>query len=293
MVRFEGNPILEPIEDHPWESRYVFNTAMISLGGRIHYFYRAMGEDKVSRIGYASSEDGCHIDLRLPNPVFEPSCFLEKYGCEDPRLSVIGDRYVMTYTAYGDIFQVGITSISSSDILEMNWAWGERRFPFPNTWNKNAVVFPRMIGGRYIMLHRHEPDICIAHSGDLCSWKHTDIMMRPRQGRWDSAKIGAAGPPMELEDGWLLVYHGVDDDRTYRLGAAILDKDDPRKVRGRTDEPILEPREEYERVGQVPNVVFSCGSVIVDEKLLISYGAADTVIGVASFRLDEILDLCV
>jgi predicted GH43/DUF377 family glycosyl hydrolase len=98
---------------------------------------------------------------------------------------------------------------------------------------------------------------------------------------------------MELEDGWLLVYHGVDDDRTYRLGAAILDKDDPGKVRGRTDEPILEPREEYERFGQVPNVVFSCGSVIVDEKLLISYGAADTVIGVASFSLDEILEFCV
>ncbi|MCW3990909.1 MAG: glycosidase [Candidatus Bathyarchaeota archaeon] len=293
MVRFEGNPILEPIEDHPWESRYVFNTAMIGLGGRIHYFYRAMGEDKVSRIGYASSEDGYHIDLRLPNPVFEPSCSLEKYGCEDPRLTLIGDRYVMTYTAYGDIFQVGITSISSADILEMNWAWGERWFPFPNTWNKNAVVFPRMIGGRYVMLHRHEPDICIAHSGDLCSWNHTDIMMRPRQGRWDSAKIGAAGPPMELEDGWLLVYHGVDDDRTYRLGAAILDKDDPGKVRGRTDEPILEPREEYERFGQVPNVVFSCGSVIVDEELLISYGAADTVIGVASFSLDEILEFCV
>jgi predicted GH43/DUF377 family glycosyl hydrolase len=293
MVRFEGNPILEPIEDHPWESRYVFNTAMISLGGRIHYFYRAMGEDKVSRLGYASSEDGCHIDMRLPNPVFEPSCSLEKYGCEDPRLTLLEDRYVMTYTAYGDIFQVGITSISSADILEMNWDWGERRFPFPNTWNKNAVVFPRMIGGRYVMLHRHEPDICIAHSGDLCSWNHTDIMMRPRLGRWDSVKIGAAGPPMELEDGWLLVYHGVDDDRTYRLGAAILDKEDPGKVRGRTDEPILEPREEYERVGQVPNVVFSCGSVILYEKLLISYGAADTVIGVASFGLDEILDLCV
>jgi predicted GH43/DUF377 family glycosyl hydrolase len=266
---------------------------MISLGGRIHYFYRAMGEDKVSRLGYASSEDGCHIDMRLPNPVFEPSCSLEKYGCEDPRLTLLEDRYVMTYTAYGDIFQVGITSISSADILEMNWDWGERRFPFPNTWNKNAVVFPRMIGGRYVMLHRHEPDICIAHSGDLCSWNHTDIMMRPRLGRWDSVKIGAAGPPMELEDGWLLVYHGVDDDRTYRLGAAILDKEDPGKVRGRTDEPILEPREEYERVGQVPNVVFSCGSVILCEKLLISYGAADTVIGVASFGLDEILDLCV
>ena len=293
MVRFEGNPIIEPIEDHPWESRYVFNTAMIGLGGRIHYFYRAMGEDKVSRLGYASSEDGCHIDVRLPDPVFEPSCSLEKYGCEDPRLTLIGDRYVMTYTAYGDVFQIGITSISSQDILGMNWAWGERWFPFLDTWNKNAVIFPRMIGGRYVMFHRIEPDICIAHSGDLRGWNHSDVVMRPRPDRWDCAKIGAAGPPMEVEEGWLLVYHGVDDDRMYRLGAAVLDKDDPKKVLGRTDEPILVPEEEYERVGQVPNVVFSCGSVILGDRLLISYGAADTVIGVASFGLGEILDLCV
>ncbi|MBC8223680.1 glycosidase [Candidatus Bathyarchaeota archaeon] len=293
MARFEGNPILKPIKDHPWESKYVFNTAMISLGGRIHYFYRAMGEDNVSRLGYASSEDGCHIDVRHPYPVFEPSCPLEKYGCEDPRMTLIGDMYVMTYTAYGDIFQVGITSISSEDILEMNWAWGERRFPFPNTWNKNAVIFPRMIDGRYVMLHRHEPDICIAHSDDLCNWNHSGVVMRPRPGRWDCSKIGSAGPPIELEDGWLLVYHGVDEDRTYRLGVTILDKNDPGRVLGRADKPILEPWEEYERVGQVPNVVFSCGSVLLGGNLLISYGAADTVIGVASFGLGEILDLFV
>ena len=293
MVRFEGNPILKPVKDHPWESRYVFNTAMISLGGRIHYFYRAMGEDSVSRLGYASSEDGCHIDVRHPNPVFEPSCSLEKYGCEDPRMTLIGDRYVMTYTAYGDIFQVGITSISSENILEMNWAWEKRLFPFPNTWNKDAVIFPRMIEGQYVMLHRHEPDICIAHSDDLCSWNHSGIVMRPRPGRWDCSKIGSAGPPIELEDGWLLVYHGVDENRIYRLGVSILDKYDPSKVLGRTDKPILEPWEEYERVGQVPNVVFSCGSVFLGEKLVISYGAADTVIGVASFGLGEILDLLV
>ncbi len=293
MVRFEGNPILKPIEDHPWESRFVFNTAMISLGGRVHYFYRAMGEDSVSRLGYASSEDGYHIDVRLPNPVFEPSCSLEKYGCEDPRMTLIGDRYVMTYTAYGDIFQVGITSISSENILEMNWVWEKRLFPFPDTWNKNAVVFPRMIEGQYVMLHRHEPDICIAHSNDLCNWNHSGVMMKTRPGHWDSSKIGSAGPPIELEDGWLLIYHGVDENRTYRLGATILDKNDPNKVLSRTDEPILEPSEEYERIGQVPNVVFSCGSVLIGEKLLISYGAADTVIGVASFALSEVLDLCV
>jgi predicted GH43/DUF377 family glycosyl hydrolase len=293
MVRFKGNPILKPIKDHPWESRYVFNTAMISLGGRIHYFYRAMGEDNVSRLGYASSGDGCHIDVRYPNPVFEPSCSLEKHGCEDPRMTLIGDRFVMTYTAYGDIYQVGITSISSENILEMNWTWEKRLFPFPNTWNKNAVIFPRMIEGKYVMLHRYTPDICIAHSDDFCNWNHSGIVMRPRPGHWDCSKIGSAGPPIELEDGWLLIYHGVDEDRTYRLGVTILDKNDPSKVLGRADKPILEPWEEYERVGQVPNVVFSCGSVLLGENLLISYGAADTVIGVTSFGLGEILDLLI
>jgi predicted GH43/DUF377 family glycosyl hydrolase len=226
------------------------------------------------------------------NPVFEPSCSLEKYGCEDPRMTLIGDRFLMTYTAYGDIFQVGITSISSKEILEMNWTWEERRFPFPNTWNKNAVIFPKMIENEYVMLHRHEPDICIAHSSNLCNWNHSGIIMKPRPDNWDCYKIGSAGPPIELDDRWLLVYHGVDESRTYRLGAAILDKNDPTKVVGRTKEPILEPCEDYERVGQVPNVVFSCGSVLLGENLLVSYGAADTVIGVATFDLNEILDLC-
>jgi predicted GH43/DUF377 family glycosyl hydrolase len=293
MVRYEGNPIIKPIKDHPWESKFVFNTAMISLGNRIHYFYRAMGEDMVSRLGYASSKDGFNIDIRLPNPVFEPLCSLEKYGCEDPRMTLVGDTIFMTYTAYGDIFQVGITSISSEDLVDMKWSWGKRIFPFPDIWNKNAVIFPRIIKNRYVMLHRHEPDICVAYSNDLCNWNHSGIIMKPRPYNWDSFKIGSAGPPMEVDEGWLLIYHGVDDSRTYRLGATILDKTNPTKVLGRTKDPILEPCEEYEKFGQVPNVVFSCGSVIQNKKLLISYGGADTVIGVASYALSEIIDQCV
>jgi predicted GH43/DUF377 family glycosyl hydrolase len=113
--------------------------------------------------------------------------------------------------------------------------------------------------------------------------------MGPRLGRWDCVKVGAAGPPIELEEGWLLIYHGVDSDKTYRLGAAMLDKERPMKVIYRSEEPILEPYEDYERNGWVPNVVFSCGSVLIGDKLLVSYGGADTVIGVATFDLKEIL----
>jgi len=292
MVRFKGNPILEPIKNHPWESKYVFNTAMINLSGRIHYFYRALGEDDVSRLGYASSKNGFHIDERLTYPVFEPSTSLEKYGCEDPRLTLLEGGCVMTYTAYGDIFQIGITTISIENILSKNWDWGDRCFPFPNIRNKNAVIFPRKINGCYVMLHRLEPNICIAYSKDLLNWTDSDLVMRPRKDYWDCLKIGAAGPPMELNDGWLLIYHGVSNERVYRLGAAILDNNDPKRVLGRTSEPILEPVEEYERNGNVSNVIFSCGAVLQKDKLLISYGAADTVIGLASYKVNKIIENC-
>ncbi len=289
MIRFEGNPILKPIKSHPWESRYVFNPAMIRLGDRIHIFYRAMGEDMVSRLGYASSKDGFNIDERLPHPVFEPATPYEWRGCEDPRLTYLEGRCVMTYTAYGDIYQIGITSISPESILEKSWEWGERYYPFPNVRNKNAVIFPGRVVGRYAMFHRLDPDIYISYSEDLKDWDEPRLVMSPRPESWDSVKIGAAGPPIELGSGWLLIYHGVDGNRTYRLGAAIFDKDNPERLVFRTERPILEPDEDYERFGYVPNVVFSCGSVLKGNKLLISYGGADTVIGVATLDLNEII----
>jgi predicted GH43/DUF377 family glycosyl hydrolase len=289
MVRFAGNPILEPLKCHTWESRYVFNPAVIQLGGRIHIFYRAIGEDMVSRLGYASSKDGYNIDERLPRPVFEPATSYEKHGCEDPRLTLLDGECFMTYTAYGDIYQIGMTNISRENIIGKRWEWGERYFPFPNMKNKNAVIFPRKINDRYVMLHRLDPDIFIAYSHDLRNWENTKLVMRPREGLWDCMKIGAAGPPIEIEEGWLLIYHGVDFERTYRLGVAILDKEIPERVLNRSKEPILEPNEDYERTGLVPNVVFSCGSVRRKHELLIYYGCADSVIGVATYNLNEII----
>ena len=289
MNRFEGNPILEPIEHHPWESSCVFNAAATMFGGRIHMLYRAMGEDKISRLGYASSKDGYRFDERLPTPVFEPAGPNEKYGCEDPRLTVLEGKCVMTYTAYGDIYQIGITTISMDDFLNKRWDWGERIYPFPNVRNKNAVIFPCKINSRYLMCHRLDPDIYIAYSDDLRIWNGNEIVMRPRSGFWDCLKIGAACPPFELDKGWLLLYHGVDAKRTYRLGVAVLDKECPERVIYRSDEPILEPAENYECSGAVPNVVFSCGAVLLEDHLLVYYGGADTVICVATFDLDEIL----
>jgi len=289
MNRFKGNPILKPLKRHKWESRYVFNPAVIHLGGRVHILYRAMGDDMISRLGYASSDDGYHIDERLPHPIFGPSVPYEEYGCEDPRLTKLEGRIFMTYTAYGDIYQIGITSISIENILNKRWEWGERFFPFPNVRNKNAVIFPRKIRDRYVMCHRLDPDIYIAYSEDLRTWNYSKPVMRPRSDSWDCVKIGAAGPPIELEKGWLLIYHGVDRDRVYRLGVAMLDKENPEKVIYRSKESILEPSEGYECVGLVPNVVFSCGAILLNGQLLIYYGCADTVIGVAAYGLDKVI----
>lgn len=288
MARFEGNPIITPVAGHPWESRMVFNAAVYH-NDRVHILYRAIGEDGVSRLGYASTWDGLNIDERLSYPVFEPATSYEKNGCEDPRITELEGRCAMTYTAYGDIYQIGITTIPRENISEKRWEWGERLYPFPNVKNKNAVIFPDRVEGRYVMLHRLDPDIYIAYSEDLKEWKCNGLIMSPRRDSWDCLKIGAAGPPIAIDEGWLLVYHGVDLQKNYRLGVAILDKENPEEVVFRSEEPILEPEEPYERQGFVPNVVFSCGSVLMDGQLLIYYGGADTVIAVSTYDMNEII----
>ena len=289
MARFEGNPILRPVAEHSWESRYVFNPAMFMLEDKIHYFYRAMGDDMVSRLGYACSTDGCIIEERLPYPVFEPLNPEEVRGVEDPRVTVIGDTCVMTYTAFAHTPQIGITTIKVKDLLNRKWQWGERIYPFPGVTNKNAAFFPRKIDDKFVMFHRIDPDLWIAYSHDMKTWFDSKKVMSPRREMWDSVKVGIAGPPIEIDEGWLQIYHGVDKNMVYRLGALILDRDDPKKITYRSVDPILEPSMEYERQGLVPNVVFSCGAVKRGDYLQVSYGASDSVIAISEFALKEIL----
>ncbi len=128
MERFSGNPILRPIEEHAWESREVFNTAAVYLDGKVHLLYRAMGNDNISRIGYANSSDGFKIDERLPQPVYEPRSECEKDGCEDPRLTEIEGQLIMTYTALREyshlqVYQIALTSIAKEDFMQRKWNW--------------------------------------------------------------------------------------------------------------------------------------------------------------------------
>jgi predicted GH43/DUF377 family glycosyl hydrolase len=294
MKRSPDNPILLPIATNDWESKEVFNAAAIGAGKQVHILYRAIGNDGISRIGYASSSDGYRIDQRLPVPVFEPNNKAEPMGCEDPRLTLLGDQIVMSYTALSEIdheqlYQISLTSIAVDDFLNKRWTWKERLLPFRGIRNKDAVIFPKRIGGKYVMFHRIEPDMCVAYSDDLRRWYDIKSFMRPRIKSWDCWKVGAAGTPIELNEGWLVIYHGVSFEKIYSLGVLLLDRDDPETILYRSEVPILSPVTDYERFGKVPNVVFSCGNVLLNDEVFVYYGGADSVMCVATFGLAELL----
>lgn len=302
LERYKGNPILRPIKEHEWESEMVYNAGAIYEQGKVHIIYRARGRgSEISRLGYASSKDCFHIDERFEKPIFEPNPKneLECLGIEDPRLTKIDDGIYMCYTAYGKIpgvserrsIQIGMTSISTQDFLSHNWNWSDPIYPFLRVDDKNACLFPEKINGKYVMLHRIPPHIWIAYSDNLKEWKDTKIIMSPSKSikNWDYFKIGIAGIPIKTSKGWLLIYHGVDRNIHYKLGAVLLDLKNPAIVLKRRQAPILEPKESYEIKGVVPNVVFSCGSVVIKDKLFVYYGGADTVLGVATAKLDDFL----
>lgn len=304
LHRYEGNPLLEPIAEHAWEGKYVLNPGALRIGEKVYLFYRAVGNDNISRIGLAIT-DGYKVLERLGKPIFSPAIPEEKMGCEDPRLIRIEDRIWMLYTAYdGNIAQIAAASIRLEDFLERRFTnWQREGLAFKNIWDKDAILFPEKINGKYILYHRIEPSMWITYMNELvfpCREKHA-IILGPRPGRmWDSLKIGAGAQPIKTRYGWLLIYHGANYNYIYRLGVILVDLKNPQKVLYRSPNPVLEPIEDYEMGlsgAWVPNVVFTCGAVASsdkeiledDDEILVYYGAADTSIGMASATLAELI----
>lgn len=304
LRRYTGNPLLEPINEHEWECKYVLNPGALRIKDKVYLFYRAVGNNDVSHIGLAIT-DGYRVLERLKQPIFSPEIPEEKMGCEDPRLIVIEDRIWMLYTAYdGNIAQIAAASIRVEDFLERRYErWQREGLAFKNIWDKDAILFPERIKGKYILYHRIEPSMWITYMQELtfpCREKHA-IIIGPRPGRmWDSLKIGAGAQPIKTRYGWLLIYHGVDYNYVYRLGVILVDLENPQKVIYRSPNPILEPVEDYElglSGAWVPNVVFTCGAVANsdkeilddDDEILVYYGAADTSIGMANATLAELV----
>jgi predicted GH43/DUF377 family glycosyl hydrolase len=158
----------------------------------------------------------------------------------------------------------------------------------PDEDNKDAVLFPEKIGGRYVMFHRRPPDIWLAYSDDLLHWADHQIIMKPRPGQWDSVRVGAGGPVFKTEWGWLNFYHGYNEDRVYCLGVALHDLRDPAQILKRQAEPILCPQGPFEVWGDVPNVVFTCGGIEDENAYHIYYGGGDHVMAVASVSKAEV-----
>ena len=285
LTRHPENPILEPIPDHPWESRTVFNCGVVNHGDQIVLIYRGQGtENDVSRLGYAVSNDGVYFE-RKAEPVFVPETPDEVKGVEDPCLTLLDGRIQMLYTAWSPE-NIQVARASTTDFV----TWKRHGIAFPGPDNKDAALFPRKINGRYCAFHRIPSSMWIAWSDDLETWGDYRRFMDPRPGCFDDLKLGAGGPPIETELGWLVIYHGVDHNRVYRLGVALLDKDDPTKVINRPVEPILEPEESWELVGDVPNVVFTRGTAELGDQYLVYYGGADRVIGLATANKRDLLD---
>jgi predicted GH43/DUF377 family glycosyl hydrolase len=311
-----------------WESGAVFNPAVCHHDGVFHLFYRAIYEEGEpgeagrvynSCIGHARSLDGIHFQCD-DQPVLRNKTYIngEIYDAQDPRISRIDGTWYMVYTNWKDHCRM-IPSYAVSEDLE-HW---EDRGPLMryDRWghNKNALLFPEKIGGRFAAFHRPEDQrykhlppeefqygfwtrgpmddyeapagIAVAFSEGLDTWEDNHPVLHPREGKWDCKRSGSAGPPLRTENGWLTVYHGIDMDDVYRLGLLLLDPEEPWKIIKRREDPILEPEMPWEREGDVPNVVFSCGSLLFGTELWVYYGAADTVVGLAIGEVGEFLEV--
>jgi predicted GH43/DUF377 family glycosyl hydrolase len=286
LRRYEGNPILKPKPENEWESENVFNPAVVYDNGLFHLLYRAMGVDGISRIGYAVSIDGFNF-LRLDKPVFTPKLILEPRGCEDPRVVKLESAFFMTYTAYSDK-GVRIGLATTNNFIQ----WERYGIKCGETNNKDAVLFPEKIDCKYVLLHRpmleEQMGIWISYSDNLAEW-HGEREIMAAGGGWEGKKIGAGAPPIKTEKGWLLIYHGVDEDGVYRMGAAMFSLEDPSKLLYRYPEPILEPEAYYEIRGEIPRVVFASGACEVMNRYYIYYGSADRVVCVATVDKEELL----
>lgn len=297
FVRFELNPLIAPIPEHSWESKYTLNPAAILLENNVHIIYRAQGDSGVSTFGYARLKDGIHVERRLDEPIYKPRISEEKDGCEDARITKIGETLYMLYTAFHDgRTHIAMTTISVSDFLHRKWNWTLPQIISPEEVNdKNACVLPEKINGKYIIFHRTNHRIWIAQEDSLDfsdgRWIQGNILFEPKEGTWYSEKVGITGPPIKTTQGWVLVFHGLShEDGKYRFGAMLLDLKDPLVIKSMLDYPILEPDSKYEQEGLRPGTVFSCGNVLYKDTIYTYYGAGDTTIGVAWISLPKLLD---
>ena len=326
-------PVLEPTINL-FENKAVLNPACDQEGEFMHVFYRAISEDDdKSRIGYAKFKGPIEVVERWDQPIIEREAMYEVMGVEDPRIVKIDGVFYLTYTAH-DGKNAVIALATSTDlrnfkkegIISSQLTYDEvggllRQHQLKDQyymfeafyeefggndillWEKDAILFPKKINGKFALLHRILPDIHIVYFDSFEQLKSKDFWIEylnhlpeytvlENRYWFETRHIGGGAPPIETEDGWLFIFHSVEEEnkgRTYRASAALLDKNDPRKVIGRLSEPLFSPEENWEKVGMVNNVVFPTGTAVFGDDLYIYYGAADRLIAAAKVSLNELI----
>ena len=296
--RLSPEPVISP-QGTGFESAGTFNPAVVEKNGKIVMLYRAQDKKGTSRLGYAVSEDGVHFQ-RSPNPIFGPEAPYEKGGgTEDPRVAEINGTYYMTYTGYNDVDGVGpgkrdaqLCLATSTDLIH----WVRQGVILPAYrgkwnagWTKSGAILPEKINGKYWMYYFGDANdttgqMGVAYSEDLLHWAdalgHPVISRRPKY--FDSKVTEPGPPPLVTPEGIFLLYNGADDNLVYSTGWVLFDRTDPTKVLARAEEPIFHPVDTWEKIGQVPNVVFVEGLVRRGNRWLFYYGGADKYIGAAA-----------
>ena len=315
LTRYSSNPIISPRESSWWESRQTFNAGAILLEDKVHLLYRAIGDDRISRIGYAASKEGFNIEERLDYPVYQHPVTSAEFaiysyasggsfgGCEDPRIVRVENEDVlyMTYIACDSGLRVGLSSIRMQDFLDKKWEWSHPcLISPPGEVHKNWVIFPEKIKGKYAILHSLTPRISITYldsldlkPGNYLSSYHDRGNGFGREDFWDSLVRGVGAAPIKTKLGWLLFYHAIDlrESSKYKIGALLLDIEDPTRVIRCSSTSVLEPATIYENSGFKPGIVYLSGAVVKDGELLLYYGASDSYVCVASCKLEDFLQV--
>ena len=314
VKRYHANPILSS-EDVPYDSLLVFNPGVVRFQGRYVMVFRndygSLEEKRIegTNIGLAFSDDGIRWEVQ-PKPCFELRDH-EIIRAYDPRLTVIDGRCYMCFavdTRHGVRGGIAVTDdFEKFEILSMS---------VPD--NRNMVLFPEKICDMFVRLERPFPvysrggaerfDIWISDSPDLKYWGNSHLLLAVEDVPFANTKIGPGAPPVRTEKGWLVIFHAVDFDpsrgkngweeswkKRYTAGVMLLDLDDPRRVIGLYKEPLIAPEAPYEIEGGFRNnVVFPCGAILEDTgEVKIYYGAADSVICLATADVHDLLDLCI
>lgn len=297
IKRWEGNPVIS-YEDLNFPCLNILNAGAVKFNNEHLLLIRVETMKGYSVFIVGRSPDGLHF-LLDNEPILEPQtkgkfAKYEDRGVEDPRITYLDNTYYIVYTAnsrYGSRLALARTD---------DFKTIERIALISGPNNKNGALFPQKINGKYVRLDRpfDGGNMWISYSDDLIYWGNSKVVLTPRGGGfWDSDRVGCEVPPIEVKGEWLILYYGVRETSggpIFRMGAAVLDKEDPSKLLGRSDIPILSPREDYERIGDGGNIIFSCGAIVKEEtdELYLYYGASNTVVCLGTAKLEDIFKSC-